>query len=61
MCWKARRVCCTYMAFWLAEPAEGSGMGCSPHLFCACTSAGLHVLCQDALLWAKTGTNLLLR
>lgn len=60
VCWKARHVCCTYMAFWLAEPAEGSGRGCSPHLFCACTSADLHVLCQDAPLWAKTGTGLLL-
>jgi hypothetical protein len=49
------------MAFWLAERAEGSGMGCSLHLFCACTSADLHVLCQDAPLWAKTGTGLLFR
>lgn len=32
------------MAFLLAELAEGSGMGYSLHLFCACTSGDLHVL-----------------
>lgn len=61
VCGEARRLGCTYMAFWLAEPAEGSGTGCSPRLFCACTSADLHALCQDVLLWAETVTGLLLR
>lgn len=42
------------MAFLLAELAEGSGMGYSLHLFCACTSGDLHVLCLGGHLhWEK--------
>lgn len=40
----------TYMAFWLAELVEDSGMDYSLHLFCACTSAGLRVLCLGVRL-----------
>lgn len=48
---------CTHMAFLLAELAEGSGMGCSLHLFCACTSGDLHVLGLGAHLRLETQAN----